>query len=155
GMLWSPAGLNEEGFTLKLLLSGGVYSYISSTLDDSTVLSRQYSVTAMYGWRIKRPNYQLTVFAGFDLQDFKSYPFDPNAHLIGRYLGPRAAFELWYEPSPTMMLAADGSVSAISAGDYARIAYGWRLFDKFYFGPEAQLYYTEPYSHKRVGVHVT
>ncbi|MEA2928880.1 MAG: hypothetical protein QOG38_1308, partial [Hyphomicrobiales bacterium] len=29
GLLWSPDGLNKEGFTFKLLLGGGTYRYRS------------------------------------------------------------------------------------------------------------------------------
>ena len=32
GTLWSPKGLNNDGFTFKLLLAGGLYAYPSSDL---------------------------------------------------------------------------------------------------------------------------
>ncbi len=32
GALWSPAGPNSDGFTVKLLLNGGRYSYNSGDL---------------------------------------------------------------------------------------------------------------------------
>jgi cellulose biosynthesis protein BcsS len=70
-------------------------------------------------------------------------------------MGVRGGIELWHEPSPTTMLAADASVSSIGAGNSARAAFGWRLLDRFYLGPEAQIYSTDSYLHKRVGVHLT
>jgi hypothetical protein len=155
GILWSPAGLDGEGFVLKLLASGGVYRYRSGALNDLEVIGRQYSLSALPGWRFKRGAINLAVFAGFDLQHFRLMPNDPESRLNGRHVGLRAGFELWYEPSAGTMLAADGSLSSIGAGEYARVAYGWRLFDQFYFGPEAQIYRTDPYVHARFGAHVT
>ena len=160
GVLWSPSGLNNEGFTLKFLLGSGIYGYHSGALDNTNlnqtnVIGRQSSFSAMPGWRFKRAGYEVTVYAGFDLQVFTFYPPDPATRLAGRYMGVRGGVELWHEPSPTTMLAADASVSSIGAGNSSRIAFGWRLLDRFYLGPEAQIYSTDSYLHKRVGVHLT
>jgi len=155
GALWSPGGLSAEGFTVKALLSGGAYTYRAGALNDVKILAGQYQVTLMPGWRFKHGSTELTVFAGFDLQYFTMSPVDPGTRLIGHYTGLRTGFELWHEPSPATMLAADASASSIRAGDHARVAFVWRLFDRFYFGPEAQLYRTDPYVHRRVGLHVT
>jgi hypothetical protein len=95
------------------------------------------------------------VFAGFDLQQFRLSPDDPGTHLRGRQFGMRAGFEFWHEPTPTTMFAADASVSSIGSGHHARIAYGWRIFDWIYLGPEAQAYYTDPYLQTRLGFHLT
>jgi hypothetical protein len=38
------------------------------------------------------------------------------------------------------MVAADASLSSIATGYSARAAYGWRLHDWFYLGPEAQTF---------------
>jgi hypothetical protein len=155
GALWSPGGLDNEGFTLKLLLNAGAYRYVSGTLTNSTVLGIQSSITAMPGWRFKFAATEITVYAGVDLQQFRYVPDDPGASLRGRQIGMRGGFELWHEPTATTMFAADASISSIRAGNSARAAYGWRVFDSFYLGPEAQLYYSEPYLHRRVGMHIT
>ncbi|HXF87184.1 MAG TPA: cellulose biosynthesis protein BcsS [Xanthobacteraceae bacterium] len=155
GVLWSSRGLDSEGFVLKLLASGGVYRYRSGALNDLEVIGRQYSLAALPGWRFKRGAVDLVVFAGLDLHHFRLLPNDPQSRLNGRHVGLRAGFELWYEPSVGTMLAADGSASSIGAGEYARVAYGWRLFDRFYIGPEAQIYRTDPYVHARFGAHIT
>jgi hypothetical protein len=34
GLLWSPGGLDREGFTLKTVLSGGLYRYNSGALAE-------------------------------------------------------------------------------------------------------------------------
>lgn len=155
GALWSPAGLYNEGFTLKFLLNGGAYRYRSGALNDTTIIGRQSSITAMPGWRFKRAGYEVTIFAGFELQQFRFTPDDPETHLRGRHMGLRTGFELWHEPSTTTMLAADASVSTIGAGNHARLAYGWRVFDRFYLGPELQAFNTDHYRHARAGIHIT
>ena len=155
GLLWSPAGLYNEGFTLKLLVNGGVYGYRSGALNDTNILGRQFSIAAMPGWRFKRAGYEVTWYAGFDLQEYRFTPDDPETRLRGRHIGLRAGFEFWHEPSATTMLAADTSVSSIGAGNSARIAFGWRMLDRFYLGPEAQAFSTDPYVHGRVGIHIT
>jgi hypothetical protein len=155
GVLWSPAGLSNEGFTLKVLLGSGAYGYLSGALNNANVLGRQSSLSAVPGWRFKRAGYEVTVYAGLDLQVFAFTPLDPQTRPAGRYTGLRGGFELWHEPTPTTTLMADASYSSIGAGNSARFAYGWRLFDQFYVGPEAQIYSTDSYIHKRVGLHVT
>ena len=52
-------------------------------------------------------------------------------------------------------IAADASVTSIGSGNSARLAYGWRLFESFYVGPEIHVLQSEPYVAKRVGVHLT
>ena len=89
GVLWSPSGLNEEGFTLKVLLGSGIYGYHSGFLDNTNlnltnVIGRQSSFSAMPGWRFKRAGYEVTVYAGYDLQVFRFYPPDPATRLSGR-----------------------------------------------------------------------
>lgn len=155
GVLWSPAGLSNEGFTLKIVLGSGAYGYLSGALNNTNVIGRQSSLSAMPGWRFKRSGYEVTVYAGYDLQIFTFTPIDPATRLAGRYMGLRGGFEFWHEPTATTMLAADASYSTIGAGNSFRIAYGWRLFDRFYLGPEAQIYSTDSYSHRRAGLHVT
>ena len=115
----------------------------------------QYQVTAMPGWRFDINGFLVTAFAGLDYQVFRTYPIDPGTNLRGQHMGFRAAIELWHEPSATTMLAADASMSSIGAGNYARLAYGWRMIDQFYLGPEVQAYVTGNYRHARVGVHLT
>jgi hypothetical protein len=53
------------------------------------------------------------------------------------------------------MLAADGSISTIVSSYSARAAFGWKAFDLFYLGPEAQAFACDGYSQVRVGMHLT
>ena len=60
-----------------------------------------------------------------------------------------------YRYTPSTMLAADASLTSIATGNSARLAFGWRLNDWFYLGPEAQAFACDGYRQPRLGAHVT
>jgi hypothetical protein len=156
GLLVAPAGLDREGFDFKLMFGGGRYRYISGALGNAEVAGRQLTVAAMPGWRFIGRNFVITAFAGLDYQDHRLTPDDPSAGLRGSAFGLRTAVELWYEPSPHTMLAADASVSTVGPSYSARIAAGWRMFERYYLGPELQAFAADDNYHQtRVGLHVT
>jgi hypothetical protein len=154
GLLWSPGGLDREGFTLKAVMSGGTYRYWSGAVGGD-VTGRELVAQVLPGWRFKSDRLEVKVFAGLDLQDHRLSPDDPASRLRGGDAGLRAAADLWYEPTPSTMLAADGSISTIITSYSARLAYGWRPFDRFYLGPEAQMFASDGYRQTRFGAHLT
>ncbi len=155
GLPVAPGGLDQDGFNFKLVLSGGRYRYNSGSLGGETVIGAETRVEAMPGWRIKRGDLEVKVFVGLDAENHRLSPDDPSSRLRGRSTGLRAAFDLWYNPTPMTMLAMDGSLSSIAANQSARLAYGWRVFDAFYVGPETQFFGSDGYRHLRLGAHVT
>ncbi len=156
GVVWSPQGLDREGFALKLVFGGGAYGYRSGALNDAYVIGRQLSASIMPGWRFVRNGWIVSVFAGLDLQAHKLWPDDPSAGLRGSYTGMRAAFELWHSPTPQTMIAADASVSSIGPSYSARAAFGWTFFRLFYIGPEVQGFAADNnYKQIRGGMHLT
>jgi hypothetical protein len=38
GLLWSPGGIDREGFTLEAMVSGGTYRYASGALNNALVI---------------------------------------------------------------------------------------------------------------------
>lgn len=156
GLVWSPDGVDREGFALKLMLGGGIYRYISGALANTGVSGRLLTATIMPGWRFVRGKFIAALYGGIDWQDHRLSPDDPSAGLRGGYTGLRVNAELWYEPTPSTMVAADGAVSTIGASYNARIALGWRLFDRYYIGPEIQGFAAgDNYRQFRAGVHIT
>jgi hypothetical protein len=154
GLLWSPAGLGAEGFTLKLLLNGGGYTYPSGGL-HLDVDGRQLSASALPGWRMTRDGLTVTVFAGPTVQDYRLTPYDPGGRLHGLYGGGQLATDIWYQPNATTMLALNGSVASIGPSGSLRVAIGERLLPPAFVGPEAQAFWCADYSELRVGAHVT
>lgn len=156
GVVWSPQGINSEGFVLKVMFGGGDYQYLSGALGNAEVNGRLLAGTIMPGWRFVRGKFIAVIYGGLDVQDHRLSPDDPTASLRGDYVGVRVNGELWYEPTPATMVAADGTVSSIGPSYNARAAFGWRVLDRYYFGPEVQGFAAgDNYRQFRVGVHVT
>jgi len=154
GLLWSPNGIDLPGFTLKLLSGAGVYRYHSGSL-GTEVTARQVTAFALPGWRFTYERLQVTAFAGLDVQEHQLTPDDLASRLRGRLIGVRSGFDLWYEPAPDTMLAADASVSTIGRSFSARLASGWRFFDALYLGPELHALGSDNYRQFRAGIHAT
>ena len=155
GLMWSPAGLDRDGFTLDATISGGRYRYVSGALNNIWVTGTEEHAQLLPGWRFKRDRLELKVFAGLDIKNDVTSPFDPGSRLQGTALGARAAINLWFEPTRATMLAADALLTSIETGYSARLAYGWRLRDWFYLGPEGQAFACEGYNQLRFGAHLT
>jgi hypothetical protein len=155
GTLWSPHGLDHDGFTLKTLISGGTYNYVSGALGGATVDGRELVAQLLPGWRFKHGATELKVFAGIDLQDHHLSPNDPGSKLRGSDAGARAAFEFWAEPTTNTMIAIDGSASTIAGSYNIHAATGWRFANRFYLGPELQAFSSDDYTQRRVGAHIT
>ncbi|MGH6664865.1 MAG: cellulose biosynthesis protein BcsS [Pseudolabrys sp.] len=155
GVLWSPGGIDREGFTLQAVISGGQYRYGSGTLNNATVTGTEEEIQLLPGWRFKRETLELKVFAGLDIKNDVTTPYDPSNRLHGTSAGARVAANLWFEPTPATMLAADASLTTIATGYSARLAYGWKLRDWFYLGPEAQTFACLGYRQVRLGTHLT
>jgi hypothetical protein len=156
GLLMAPGGFEQDGFMLKLLLSGGLYRYFSGGLGSERIYGFEGTVQVLPGWRIKRGDMEAKFFFGLDWEQHRLSPDDPFNQLQGRNWGLRIAVDLWYEPTPTTMAAMDATVSSIATSHSARAAFGWRMIDEqFYFGPEIAFFATEGYRHVRLGGHFT
>jgi hypothetical protein len=155
GAFFAPQWLDREGVVVKLMFGTGTYRYVSGALGNVDVTGRQISAAVLPGFRFIRGALTMAVFAGPEIQHHRLSRSDPSASLNGLYLGLRLGFDLWYQPTDLTLVTADASVSTIGFGYSARLAGGLRLFDQFYFGPEAQAFAGGNYRQYRVGVHVT
>ncbi len=151
GLLWSPNGIDREGFTLQALISGGRYRYASGALNNAWVTGTEEEAQLLPGWRFKRDRLELKVFAGLDIKNDVTSPYDPDNRLHGTSAGFRTTVNLWLEPTSATMLAADATLLSIATSYAARVAYGWRLHDWFYLGPEAQTFTCDGYRQLRLG----
>jgi hypothetical protein len=156
GLLWSPGGVDREGFTFKTVIGGGTYRYRSGALRNAEVTGRQITGFALPGWRFVKGKTFVTVFAGLDMQQHRTTPYDPGSNLNGSHAGIRGAVEFWHEPDANTMLAADASVSSVGPSYAARAAFGWRVADAFYLGPEVGGFAGgDTYKQFRAGLHMT
>jgi hypothetical protein len=152
GVLWSPDGLGRTGFTFKLLIGGGSYFYNSGA---TKIRGNQLLAAAMPGWRFVHDHTELTIYAGVDVQSHRFTPDDPLNRLRGDHVGFRVGADLWSEPINGFMLTASISGSTIGPNVWGRAASGVRLFDRFWVGPEIEMFSDGHYEELRAGGHVT
>src|SRR6185437_14542939 len=74
GLLWSPGGLDHDGFTLRAVLSGGTYRYRSGALNDVSVTATEKQVQLLQGCRIQRDTPEIKVVGGPDMTPECSVP---------------------------------------------------------------------------------
>jgi hypothetical protein len=159
GFVFAPSGLDHDGLLLKIMFSAGLYRYEASNPGGQHVIGTEFLSHILPGWRIKRGDAEIKVFFGADLQKHYLRPDDPSNRLRGVSLGLRVEGNLWYEPTPGIMIAADVSLSSIATSNSARAAYGWRVLEEIlggvYIGPETQFFGSAGYRHWRIGAHIT
>lgn len=152
GLIWSPEGLDREGFAVKSMLGTGTYQY---RRNGQPVLGVQTVAAIMPGWHFIRGKFELGLFAGLDVQHHQLIPDDPDNRLRGTHAGIRAGADLWWQPSADIMVSAAISASTIGTGYWARGATGWRFFDALYLGPEIIAAGDTTYRQFRLGAHAT
>ena len=140
----------------QLVFGGGTYRYESGFLANAEVFGREFTASVLPGWRFRKDSFILPVFAGLDVQDHRLSPDDPSNKLRGTSAGFRGGFELWYEPNAGTMVSADVFSTMIGPSYSGHAAFGWRVFDRFYLGPEIQAFaYDNSYRQFRAGAHIT
>lgn len=154
GLLWSPAGLDNDGFTFKMLLDGGKYSYISGSLHQD-IAGTKLSAATLPGWRLSRDGLIVSLFAGPVVQDYRLTPADPGSHLHGLYFGAETAADIWYQPNALTMAAVNGAIASIGPNGYLRAAFGYRLFDLAFVGPEVEQIWCADFQELELGAHMT
>jgi hypothetical protein len=154
GALWSPAGVDADGFTLKALLTGGDYTYTSGDL-NAEVRGTLLSAAVMPGWRFSTDGLVVRLFAGPVVQDYRLNPYDPGSRLRGYYVGGQFTTEIWYQPAANIMAAVNGTIASIGPTGSVRTALGLRVFDAMFVGPEAQMLWCANFQQFEVGGHVT
>jgi hypothetical protein len=154
GLIWSPAGVDADGFTFKLLLDGGQYSYVSSELQES-IGGTKLSAAALPGWRFTREGLTVTLFAGPVAQNYRLTPADPGSRLHGFHLGGESAADIWYQPNANTMAALNGAIASIGPTGYVRAAFGYRLFAPAFVGPEIEEFWCGDFQEIEFGAHVT
>lgn len=159
GLLTAPGGFEQDGFLFKMIYSLGAYSYNASNLGGAQVIAGEAIGAVLPGWRIKRGDVEAKFFFGPDFEYHPLWPDDPGNRLRGAAVGLRMAVELWYEPTPSSVIAADFSLTTIVGDNSGRLAYGWRMpddaFGGFVVGPEIQYFGSYGYRHFRFGAHIT
>ncbi|MDB5616867.1 cellulose biosynthesis protein BcsS [Tardiphaga sp.] len=151
GFQWAPDGINKDGFILRVSASDNIERYTTPTRRYVTEIARG---AILPGVKFRRGNFEMQWLAGLDAQaDFlliNGRSVQPRARL-----GARFAADVWWEPTRSLMLQGALSGTMIDNAVSARAAAGWRLFDRFWIGPEVSRS-TDFYSRQtRIGAHLT
>lgn len=152
GAVWSPDGLAKSGFLIKGLLGAGSYRYTTGGRD---IRGTAVVGAVMPGLRFVHGPLDVSVTAGPDIQRHGFSPDDPGNELRGWHFGFRIGADLWWEPTAGSMVNASASVTTIGTGYWSRAAYGWRIFDRVYIGPELMALGDDDYRQFRLGAHAT
>jgi len=152
GFYWAPDGLNNNGFITRLFVSHSVERYDADAKRFNTNIVR---ASPLAGWRFKRNEFELKVFAGPELENRALTPDVPTAKFRGTHIGARVAAELWWEPVQEMILASAFSATTNAKAYSARGAAGWRVFEQFWAGPEISASGDEFSKQLRIGAHLT
>ena len=151
GMQWAPAQLDNDGFILRLLMSNSIERYATPARRFETDIAR---ASVMPGYAFKRGDLSVQVLAGIDL-DAELLVVDRRPMRLRGRLGARFTTDLWWEPTRALLLQYSMSGTIIDNGITMRAASGWRLFDRFWTGPEV-LASTDDYNRQyRIGAHLT
>lgn len=152
GAQWAPGSLNSDGFVLSAFVSDGIERFDTPTTRYRTTILR---ASILPGWRFKRGNLEVKVFAGPDFEYDIFSPTQADRLSYRSSVGARAAVDLWWEPTAIAMLSASASVTSIAGGYSARIAGGWRVFDAGWVGPEIAMSSDRFSEQYRVGAQLT
>lgn len=152
GLVWSPKGLSHAGPAVKLLFGAGSYRYRAGPI---AIDGAQTVASVLPGWRFAAPGWEITVFAGLDVQRHRLRPDDSANSLRGTQAGLRAGIEWWWEPAPATMLTGALSLATVGTSYWARFASGWRLVPSVWIGPEVAALGDDAYHQWRIGAHAT
>lgn len=153
GMQWAPDGLNRSGFTWRLISSDGIERYSDGAKRYQTQIFR---ASFLPGWQLIQGKFQLQAAVGPDLEIDVLKPDIPDARTRGLRFGARASIDIWWEPTALTMLSFSASGTTISGTGFSvRGATGWRLFDRFWVGPELSASGDDYSKQQRIGAHLT
>jgi hypothetical protein len=154
GLLWAPAGLDNNGFIGKVQLDGGAYSYVSGDLNE-TIDGTKLSAAALPGWRFAPNGLTVSLFGGPVIQDYRLTPYDPGSRLHSLYGGAELASDVWYQPNATTFAAVNSSIATIGPTGYVRAAFGFRFLAPVFVGPEMAQLWGGDFQEMQFGAHIT
>lgn len=151
GFQWAPAGINKDGFILRAQLSDNIDRYVTRTQRYVTEITRG---SLMAGLKFSRNKAEVQFLVGYEAQADFLLVNNRLARPRARF-GTRFTTDIWWEPNSLLMLQASLSGSSIDNAISARAAAGWRLFDRFWIGPEASRSRDFFSTQTRYGAHLT
>ncbi|WP_211909365.1 cellulose biosynthesis protein BcsS [Tardiphaga alba] len=151
GGQWMPNGINRNGFILRMFMSESIERYTNGRFVYDTQIGRA-SILPGYQFRIGRMDAQFLLGPDAEVDFFFH---NGRANRWRTRFGMRGLADIWWEPTPYLMLQSTLSATTIDNGYTARIAPGWRVSDWFWIGPEATFSSDFFSEQTRFGAHIT
>lgn len=148
---WMPGGLDQSGFILRMFMSDSLERYTDRGGNYTTQIGRTF---VLPGYMIRAGKMEVQLLAGPDAEIDLFFQSDRYDRWRSR-LGMRGIADLWWEPTPELMVQYALSGTTIDSGYSTRIAAGWRMFDSFWVGPEAAVSSDYFSRQTRIGAHLT
>ena len=89
------------------------------------------------------------------MQDYRLTPYDPGSRLHGLYVGGEFATDVWLQPTPSTMAELNGAIASIGPTGSLRAAFGGRVFDRMFIGPENKEIWCGNFEQVQLGAHIT
>lgn len=148
--------LDDSGF--RVLAKAGTgheprQSRLQASGDRSAsgVVSPEAMVVAGYEWKLGATYLGLYGGAEVDARlSTRSLAVDRAARL-----GARVQIDIWSNPTPGTLIHASGNLGGAAMHVWSRLAFGWRIHDLAFVGPEAEIYREKDYRKDRIGLHMT
>ena len=149
GAVWSPMS-GRDGVLFRLFAADSIDSYRTPKI---TYVSQSLRTAVMPGYRINRPGFEISAYAGLEGLARVPLPYTKTSRLTYEF-GMRLSADIWWEPRDAVMMSANLAMSTVEASIYGRLASGVRIMN-VWAGPEISAA-TDIFSQQyRAGLHVT
>jgi hypothetical protein len=151
GVQWAPNRIDRDGFIVRLFGSDSMERYVTRAHRFETQTMRG---ALLAGYQFQHAKFVVQVLGGIDVEADLPKIDRRDVRPTGR-VGARITTDVWWEPTPQLMLQYAFSVGSIGPDTGLRAAAGWRLLDRFWVGPEVSAWGDQYGRQYRVGAHLT
>ena len=148
--------LDRSGFVSMAAFGyGGTPARADFDMNSNTVVRPTVQASAMIGYQWILDRVFVAGFIGPEVDAQQPITLGEIPRLSHPRLGLRLQGELWAHPTENTLLAATVVAGTARGHLWGRTAFGYRIWNDVFIGPEASLSLTETYREWRVGAHVT
>jgi outer membrane immunogenic protein len=149
------SGLDNSGLRVLIYGDGGTYKYFGDP--GETFRGNFVGGTVLVGYGFEGDNYSINLLAGANAEHHTVSPRDPLNSVQGTEAGLKLRTDIWVQPAPQTMAAAEAEYSTAFQTYSAKLKLGYDVTagKQVFIGPEISVAGNERYDHWRVGAHVT
>jgi len=134
---------------------GGSPGQAGSENDSDTVVRPTIQAGALIGYQWAFDRVFVAGFIGPEFDARQPASIEEASRLSQPRLGLRVQGELWAHPTQDILLAATVVAGSARSSLWGRAAFGYRVWNDIFVGPEVALSRSENFREWRVGAHVT